>query len=119
LLGPHTFPAGTVEEDSGAVRRAGQLASASGFRGAVSAPARPARQSLSRVVGGGDELPFGLAGGEATAEEAVAAPDVSLAERLSTNRGALYKTLHDARRELRKHLKEQGLSVDALLGEET
>jgi RNA polymerase sigma-70 factor (ECF subfamily) len=41
-----------------------------------------------------------------------------LAERLSTNRGALYKTLHDARRKLRKHLKEQGLSVDALLGEE-
>jgi RNA polymerase sigma-70 factor (ECF subfamily) len=42
-----------------------------------------------------------------------------LAERLSTNRGALYKTLHDARRKLRKHLKEQGLSVDALLREET
>ena len=42
-----------------------------------------------------------------------------LAERLSTNRGALYKTLHDARRKLRKHLREQGLSVNALLGEET
>jgi RNA polymerase sigma-70 factor (ECF subfamily) len=41
-----------------------------------------------------------------------------LAERLSTNRGALYKTLHDARHKLRKHLQEQGLSVDALLGEE-
>ncbi len=41
-----------------------------------------------------------------------------LAERLSTNRGALYKTLHDVRRKLRKHLKEEGLSVDALLGEE-
>jgi RNA polymerase sigma-70 factor (ECF subfamily) len=41
-----------------------------------------------------------------------------VAERLSTNRGALYKTLHDARRKLRKHLKEQGLAVDALLGEE-
>jgi RNA polymerase sigma-70 factor (ECF subfamily) len=40
-----------------------------------------------------------------------------LAERLSTNRGALYKTLHDARRKLRKHLDEQGLSVDALLEE--
>jgi RNA polymerase sigma-70 factor (ECF subfamily) len=40
-----------------------------------------------------------------------------LAERLSTNRGALYKTLHDARRKLRKHLAAQGLSVDALLGE--
>jgi RNA polymerase sigma-70 factor (ECF subfamily) len=42
-----------------------------------------------------------------------------LAERLNTNRGALYKTLHDARRKLRTHLDEQGLSVDALLGEET
>jgi RNA polymerase sigma-70 factor, ECF subfamily len=41
-----------------------------------------------------------------------------LAERLSTNRGALYKTLHDARRKLRTHLQGQGLSVDTLLGEE-
>ena len=40
-----------------------------------------------------------------------------LADRLSTTRGALYKTLHDARRKLRKHLDEQGLSVDALLEE--
>jgi RNA polymerase sigma-70 factor (ECF subfamily) len=40
-----------------------------------------------------------------------------LAERLSTNRGALYKTLHDARRKLRKHLDEQGLSFGALLEE--
>ena len=30
-----------------------------------------------------------------------------LAERLNTTRGALYKTLHDARRKLRKHLNEQ------------
>jgi RNA polymerase sigma-70 factor (ECF subfamily) len=40
-----------------------------------------------------------------------------LAERLSTTRGALYKTLHDARRKLRRHLDAQGLSVDALLEE--
>jgi RNA polymerase sigma-70 factor (ECF subfamily) len=32
-----------------------------------------------------------------------------LAERLDTTRGALYKTLHDARRKLRAHLDEQGL----------
>ena len=38
-----------------------------------------------------------------------------LAERLNTTRGALYKTLHDARRKLRKHLDECGLSVDALV----
>ena len=32
-----------------------------------------------------------------------------LAERLGTTRGALYKTLHDARRKLRSHLGEEGL----------
>jgi RNA polymerase sigma-70 factor (ECF subfamily) len=35
-----------------------------------------------------------------------------LAERLNTSRGALYKTLHDARRKLRAHLDESGLSLD-------
>ena len=35
-----------------------------------------------------------------------------LAERLGTTRGALYKTLHDARRKLRAHLAECGLSRD-------
>ena len=40
-----------------------------------------------------------------------------LAERLSTTRGALYKTLHDARRKLRKHLDECGLSLDTWLEE--
>jgi RNA polymerase sigma-70 factor (ECF subfamily) len=34
-----------------------------------------------------------------------------LAERLGTTRGALYKTLHDARRKLRGHLSNQGLAV--------
>jgi RNA polymerase sigma-70 factor, ECF subfamily len=37
-----------------------------------------------------------------------------LAERLNTNRGALYKTLHDARRKLRKHLGERGFALDWL-----
>ena len=41
-----------------------------------------------------------------------------LAERLNTTRGALYKTLHDARRKLRKHLDDSGLALDAWLGEE-
>jgi RNA polymerase sigma-70 factor (ECF subfamily) len=36
-----------------------------------------------------------------------------LAERLNTTRGALYKTLHDARRKLRKHLHEGGFSLDS------
>jgi RNA polymerase sigma-70 factor (ECF subfamily) len=37
-----------------------------------------------------------------------------LAERRSTTRGALYKTLHDARRKLRKHLQDCGLSLEFL-----
>jgi RNA polymerase sigma-70 factor, ECF subfamily len=37
-----------------------------------------------------------------------------LAERLNTSRGALYKTLHDARRKLRRYLDDQGLSLEAL-----
>jgi RNA polymerase sigma-70 factor, ECF subfamily len=35
-----------------------------------------------------------------------------LAERLDTTRGALYKTLHDARRKLRQHLTASGLALD-------
>ena len=40
-----------------------------------------------------------------------------LADRLNTTRGALYKTLHDARRKLRKHLDECGLTLDPWLEE--
>jgi RNA polymerase sigma-70 factor, ECF subfamily len=45
-------------------------------------------------------------------------PTDVLAERLGTTRGALYKTLHDARRKLRKHLEEAGLSLDSWLEED-
>jgi RNA polymerase sigma-70 factor, ECF subfamily len=41
-----------------------------------------------------------------------------LAQRLNTSRGALYKTLHDARRKLRKHLEDAGLALDSWVGEE-
>jgi RNA polymerase sigma-70 factor, ECF subfamily len=34
-----------------------------------------------------------------------------VAERLGTTRGALYKTLHDARRKLRDHLEERGFAL--------
>jgi RNA polymerase sigma-70 factor (ECF subfamily) len=34
-----------------------------------------------------------------------------LAERLESTRGALYKTLHDARRKLRTHLASAGLAT--------
>jgi len=40
-----------------------------------------------------------------------------LADRLGTTRNALYKTLHDARRKLRLHLDECGLSVETWLEE--
>jgi RNA polymerase sigma-70 factor (ECF subfamily) len=40
-----------------------------------------------------------------------------LAERLVTTRAALYKTVHDARRKLRKHLADRGLSVGPILEE--
>lgn len=46
---------------------------------------------------------------------AVALNDVPidvLAERLNTTRGALYKTIHDARRKLRSHLSEEGLRFE-------
>jgi RNA polymerase sigma-70 factor (ECF subfamily) len=37
-----------------------------------------------------------------------------LAERLNTTRGALYKTLHDARRKLRAELDERGFTLDSI-----
>ena len=40
-----------------------------------------------------------------------------MAERLGTTRGALYKTLYDARQKLRAHLAERGLSPDIELEE--
>ena len=40
-----------------------------------------------------------------------------LAERLDTNRNALYKTLHDARRKLRRRLDEAGFTLDTWLEE--
>jgi RNA polymerase sigma-70 factor, ECF subfamily len=40
-----------------------------------------------------------------------------LADRLGSNRGALYKTLHDARRKLRAQLAERGLALEEWLEE--
>lgn len=39
-----------------------------------------------------------------------------VAEQMNTNRNALYKLMHDARRKLRAHLEEQGLSMDYMMG---
>lgn len=41
-----------------------------------------------------------------------------LAERLSTTRGALYKTLHDGRKKLRAHLEAEGHRLESVRGEE-
>jgi RNA polymerase sigma-70 factor (ECF subfamily) len=41
-----------------------------------------------------------------------------LADRLNTTRGALYKTLHDARHKLRAHLAAQGVSITGEEGKE-
>lgn len=38
-----------------------------------------------------------------------------VAEQMQTNRNALYKLIHDARRKLRTHLESQGLSMDYIL----
>lgn len=38
-----------------------------------------------------------------------------VAERMETNRNALYKLLHDARRKLKAHLEAQGLGVDYMM----
>ena len=40
-----------------------------------------------------------------------------LADRLSTTRGALYKTLHDARQKLRRALADDGVDIASALGE--
>jgi len=37
-----------------------------------------------------------------------------LADRLNTTRGALYKTLHDARRKLRSDLATRGFTLDSI-----
>ncbi|MGB7337715.1 MAG: sigma-70 family RNA polymerase sigma factor [Phototrophicaceae bacterium] len=49
---------------------------------------------------------------------AVALEDVPMdvvAERMGTNRNALYKLIHDARRKLKSHLETQGLSTDYMM----
>ena len=38
-----------------------------------------------------------------------------LAERMDTNRNALYKLIHDARRKLKTHLEAQGISTDYMM----
>ena len=63
----------------------------------------------------GEEIERSLSDRQRAVLVAVTLNDVPidvLAERLGSNRGALYKTLHDARRKLRVALAERGLGVD-------
>ena len=63
----------------------------------------------------GEEIERSLSAHQRAVLVAVTLNDVPidvLAERLGSNRGALYKTLHDARRKLRVALAERGLGVD-------
>jgi RNA polymerase sigma-70 factor, ECF subfamily len=53
-----------------------------------------------------------------TALEAVVLENIPMdvvAERMDTNRNALYKLVHDARRKLRNYLEEQGLSMEYIM----
>jgi len=41
-------------------------------------------------------------------------PIEEIARRMGTNRNALYKLIHDARMKLKKHLEDQGVTMDDL-----
>lgn len=65
-----------------------------------------------------DSLRESLTERQYQALEAVALRGVPLevvAESMGTNRNALYKLVHDARRKLRSHLEAQGLSMDYMM----
>jgi RNA polymerase sigma-70 factor, ECF subfamily len=73
------------------------------------AQAAEQRELLARIQ---DGIATALTAHQREVLVAVALNDVPidvLAERLSTTRGALYKTVHDARRRLRAHLEEAGV----------
>jgi RNA polymerase sigma-70 factor (ECF subfamily) len=80
-------------------------------------PERAAEQTemLGRIQHALDEV---LTERQQQALIAVAVRGVPLevvAEQMNTNRNALYKLLHDARRKLKTHLESQGLSMDYVL----
>ena len=87
------------------------------------------RRARARRRGGAERAARDVAGRDQRGADAAPAPRArrACAERrpdrrarrtAETNRGALYKTLHDARRKLRKHLDERGLAPDDWLEEE-
>jgi len=89
-------------------------------RGRIGAPAAEPGPGLERQLpaGGGSSPPAGPAAGAPSVTLNGVPIDV-LAARLGTTRGALYKTLHDARRKLRAHLDERGTPLGSWLEETT
>jgi RNA polymerase sigma-70 factor (ECF subfamily) len=78
----------------------------------------PAGEAESRELLGsiGEAMETELSPHQREVLVAVALNDVPidvLAERLNTTRGALYKTIHDARKKLRAHLSEAGLRFNS------
>jgi RNA polymerase sigma-70 factor (ECF subfamily) len=71
-------------------------------------------ETRALIVALGEEIERSLSDRQRAVLVAVTLNDVPidvLAERLGSNRGALYKTLHDARQKLRRALAERGLDV--------
>jgi RNA polymerase sigma-70 factor, ECF subfamily len=71
---------------------------------------------VMRIVG--EALNEALTERQRTALEAVVLEGVPMdivAEQMNTNRNALYKLLHDARKKLRTHLESQGVALDYIL----
>ena len=74
------------------------------------------RGDVLRIVG--NALNEALTERQRTALEAVVLQGVSMdvvAEKMETNRNALYKLLHDARKKLRSHLEAEGVALEYIL----
>lgn len=74
------------------------------------------RQDVLRIIS--EALEEALTERQRTALEAVTLRGISMdivADQLETNRNALYKLLHDARKKLRTHLETQGVAMSYIL----
>jgi len=90
----------------------------SSMNAAASVPPERAteREDLTRILS--NALQEVLTERQRQALEAVSLKGVpmdTVAEQLGTNRNALYKLLHDARKKLKAHLEQQGLSMDYVM----
>ncbi|MCB9435504.1 MAG: RNA polymerase sigma factor [Anaerolineales bacterium] len=74
------------------------------------------QQDVLRIIA--DALNEALTERQRTALEAVTLQGISMdivAEQMETNRNALYKLLHDARKKLRTHLEAQGVALNYIM----